>query len=291
MKKPNFFIIGAPKCGTTSLAAWLAEHPRIFMPSRKEINFFNTDHKRPNRITFSEYNALFSNVPEDITMIGEASVWYLYSFAAIKNILEYANNPRLFVCIRNPIEMSYSLFLQQRYNMNENLSDFHTAWGLSTCRSNGEYVTRDDVEPSHLDYASVCCLGEQLERLYEIIEPRRVHIIFLEDMEATPIDTYNKAVAFLGLGTEINKHFPTMNKYKVIASPLLKRTVINIGNVKRALRIRKRFGFLQWLNKKNTLYKPKPNISPILKSELSEYFKEDIKKLEYLTTRDLSHWL
>ncbi|MDD9875087.1 MAG: sulfotransferase, partial [Gammaproteobacteria bacterium] len=40
-KKPNFFIIGAPKCGTTSLDAWLKSHPRIFT-AVKEPNYFNT---------------------------------------------------------------------------------------------------------------------------------------------------------------------------------------------------------------------------------------------------------
>ena len=40
---PNFFIIGAPKCGTTSLAAWLAEHPAIYMSQIKEPHYFSSD--------------------------------------------------------------------------------------------------------------------------------------------------------------------------------------------------------------------------------------------------------
>ena len=60
LRRPNFFIIGAPKCGTTSLSVWLSEHPKIFMSPIKEPHFFNTD-DRQAVTTLDQYEALFSS--------------------------------------------------------------------------------------------------------------------------------------------------------------------------------------------------------------------------------------
>jgi lipid A disaccharide synthetase len=38
--RPGFFVVGAPKCGTTSLYAYLKQHPQIYLPRIKELNFF-----------------------------------------------------------------------------------------------------------------------------------------------------------------------------------------------------------------------------------------------------------
>ncbi|MCH9035408.1 MAG: sulfotransferase [Planctomycetes bacterium] len=43
MNKPDFFIVGAPKCGTTSLYEYLRQHPEVFMSRIKEPHFFGRD--------------------------------------------------------------------------------------------------------------------------------------------------------------------------------------------------------------------------------------------------------
>ena len=85
-RKPNFFILGAPKCATTSLANWLREHPHIFVPTRKEPEFFNTDdepHKHGGIANLDAYEALFRDACEKHLAVGEGSVWYLSSSTAI----------------------------------------------------------------------------------------------------------------------------------------------------------------------------------------------------------------
>ena len=76
--RPNFFIVGAPKCGTTALYAYLRQHPDIFMPETKEPNFFGHDieRRRSQRLTEEEYLALF-RLAGDARRVGEASVRYL----------------------------------------------------------------------------------------------------------------------------------------------------------------------------------------------------------------------
>ncbi len=99
--RPNFFILGAPKCGTTSIAAWLGQHPAIFIPAMKEPNFFNTDINQPPIYgveTLDEYEALFAPATTAHHAIGEASVFYLTSAVAVANILRYQPAARFIVC-------------------------------------------------------------------------------------------------------------------------------------------------------------------------------------------------
>ena len=56
MKEPNFFIVGAPRCGTTALYSYLSEHPNIFMPGVKELNYFADDFPNMQKIAFRSYN-------------------------------------------------------------------------------------------------------------------------------------------------------------------------------------------------------------------------------------------
>lgn len=79
MRNPDFFIVGAPKSGTTAMYKYLKQHPDIFMPEVKEIHFFGTDLNSPWFIRDKEkYLSSFSNAKGE-KRIGEASAWYLYS--------------------------------------------------------------------------------------------------------------------------------------------------------------------------------------------------------------------
>src|SRR5438477_11547979 len=110
MNKPNFFILGAPKCGTTSMAKWLSDHPEIFMSADKELNYYNMDHKRSEIKNYQHYLYFFKKATEKHKIIGEASVWYLFSKEAVPNILKDSNKEvKFLVMIRNPIQMAYSL--------------------------------------------------------------------------------------------------------------------------------------------------------------------------------------
>ena len=92
--KPNFFIVGAPKCGTTALWEYLRHHPQIFLPSVKEPHFFAGELRDANRGSWYReelegYLDLFRKATPQQTRIGEASVWYLFAKGAIERILEF----------------------------------------------------------------------------------------------------------------------------------------------------------------------------------------------------------
>src|SRR5271168_2527435 len=165
--KPDFFIIGAPKCGTTSLAAWLSEHPDIYM-SLKEPHFFNTDHNRFLN-TLEGYERLFVGAGERHAAVGEASVWYLSSSTAVKNILDYSPQARFIVMLRNPVDMVISLHEEQLFTGREDVADFAEAWNLQDQRRNGRRLPTMVWEPKYVQYGDLCSLGAQVARLLEAV--------------------------------------------------------------------------------------------------------------------------
>ena len=287
MSDPNFFIIGAPKCGTTSLAAWLGEHPQVFMPERKELHFFNTDHQSNMSSEKAHYETLFTPAGEEHIAVGEASVWYLYSTVAVPNIENTYPGSRHIVCLRNPVEMAYSLHNQMLVNGNESVTDFKEAWKLSGERLAGRRLPRFGREPSHLAYDKVCSLGAQYERLLSRVDVNRVLPVIMEDVKADARGQYLRVIEFLGLNDDGRVDFPVFNRAKERRSVLLRKMVIMVGDVKRSLGIQSGLGLLNRIDRTNVRYRKRPPLPDDIRQELQEYFRDDVAKLGRLLGRDL----
>ncbi|MGH2443292.1 MAG: sulfotransferase, partial [Chloroflexota bacterium] len=105
---PDYFIVGAPKCGTSSLASYLKQHPRVYLPESKDVPFFGSDLQyRPRRETLDEYQNRFAGAG-GATRIGEACTAYLYSRRAAAEINAYSTDADIIVMLRNPLETMYS---------------------------------------------------------------------------------------------------------------------------------------------------------------------------------------
>ena len=86
MRRPDFFIVGAPKCGTTAMIDYLKQHPEVFVPDRKELDYFGSDLVfKGHRLTEAEYLSFFSRATTE-KRAGEGSVWYLHSTTAALEI-------------------------------------------------------------------------------------------------------------------------------------------------------------------------------------------------------------
>ena len=107
---PDTFVIGAPRCGTSAMHAYLGQHPQVYMSSRKEPLFFAPDLRGlpGDRIGDTHaYLALFEDAT-DQRRVGEASPYYLYSAHASDAIRRQCPDPRIIVMLRNPADMMYS---------------------------------------------------------------------------------------------------------------------------------------------------------------------------------------
>lgn len=294
MKKPNFFIIGAPKCGTTSLAIWLSEHPNIYMSPVKEPNFFCSDLNFGLISSLEKYEGLFKQANDIHIAVGEASTWYLFSQVAVPKIEKTYPEARYIVMVRNPLEMAHSLYC---FNLlrDEHISDFKTAWKLSNERGQKRAVRPLVLEPRKLDYQKVCCLGEQLERFFAIVPREKVLVLLLDDIKEDSRREYLKVLRFLHVPDDGRMEFPVKNQASEDRFPLLQKWVYTLGRVwhpvKKKLGIVRSFGIMKPISNFGVISRSRPTISIDVRQELLDYFKNDIEKLSYLINRDLLHWL
>jgi len=149
VKKPNLFVIGAPKCGTTTLASWLGSNPDVYMSKNKEPNYFNTDMYAPDRYNEDEYLNLFKESNHN-RYLGEASTRYLYSKKACSNILSYSPESKFIAIVRNPVDMIYSLHNHLVFLGVEPVKSFRRAWGVNENRTLGDSIPVDCSDPDSL---------------------------------------------------------------------------------------------------------------------------------------------
>jgi hypothetical protein len=296
MKTPNFFIVGAPKCGTTSLYSYLRRHPDIFMPSYKEPHYFGRDLYQPNYIRdLDQYLALFASAG-DRPHIGEASVWYLYSRSAAKEIHGFCPDARIIVMLRNPVEMIYSYHGQRLYNGTEDCDDFGEALALETVRRSGERIPRRPYPLFGLRYREIAQLDIQLTRYLEIFPREKIHIIVLDDFQRSPKDVCDQAVRFLGAHAIPEMGFSIANASHTFRSAWIRDLVVSPPRVIKVLqrfvpapvgRHLKPMRILERLNQK--AYR-RPPMDPDLYRQLQIDFTETIQRLAKLIDVELGHW-
>ena len=293
MRKPNFFLIGAPKCGTTSFQEYLTTHPSIFMSTPKELCYFDSDLPYPNSPkNENEYMDFFKNVTNNHSIIGEASVGYLYSRVAVTNILSFNPEARFMVMIRNPIDMARSMHAYSVQVLEENIEDFKEAWRLQEKRELGFYLPPTCYHRDFVLYGKLRKLGEQLQRLFHMVPREKVHVIIFDDLILNQSEVYHNALNFLGLADDGRTNFSVKNATKTHRSKKVQYMLRMLLFARQKLPIRK-FG-IPVMNKLvtwNLRDESKTSIDADFRSELAEYFKADVGLLSSLMSRDFSHWL
>jgi len=293
MKRPNFFILGAPKCGTTSLDAWLASHPRIFT-APKELHHFNTDDNYRLTAESSKYESMFAAANESHVAVGEASVRYLHSRDAVANILRYNPAAKFIVMARHPAEMAYAWHGQLVFNGEDDARDFETAWALQDARRAGESIPRGCIDASALLYGEFCCVGAQLKRVYELVPRARVHVILFDDLRDDPAGVYRAVLQFLDAPAD---HIPpggfaVHNRAKAPRKLLrhARHALRPLAKLKTALGVRKAFGVSKRIEKYEGRTQPRAPLKPEFQRALVAHFADDVRRLERLIDRDLSRW-
>ena len=288
--KPNFFIIGAPKCGTTSLWTWLVSHPNIFLPLEKEPHYFNTDDARRGVTSLEQFEALFRDVRDEHIAIGEASVWYLSSRTAVRNILQYQPNARFIVMVRNPIEMAPALHGQMLLAGLENVLDFGKAWHLQESRRRGERLPAFTWAQRRFLYGEACSLGAQVERLLSMVPSDQVLTLVLDAVRTDPRTEYLRVLDFLRVPDDGRLNFSIHNPAKALKVPML-RHLYSLVALKRAAGIEWDFGLWTRIQMANQIEQPRTRLSSEMTDILRKFFRSDVELLGQLLTRDLSGWL
>jgi len=179
--KPNFFVIGAAKAGTTSLCELLATHEDVFISDPKEPGFFTLPEQR--RLGLPWYESLFRS-PQKYTAIGEGSTTYSITGVypdVVDRIADYSPDARIIYILREPWSRIESLWMQ---------------W-----RSMGRFVPRSFIKAVRTDVAFIDSsrYWKQISAYRRRIDDARILVLFLEDLRINPAETLRRCFEFLGV--------------------------------------------------------------------------------------------
>jgi len=295
--KPDFFIVGAAKCGTTSLFNYLRAHPAVFMPANKEPNYFCGDLVAhwPDGSTFRvgtlpEYEALFSTAPPH-ALTGEASVFYLYSKVAIGQIMAHNVNAKIIAMLRNPIEAVRSLHAYHWSNHLEDVGDFEQSWRLQEARLEGRRLPPHWPYPQLLQYGAQYCYAPQVRRVLAQVPREQCLFLVFEEFFADPSREFARVLEFLGLPPDpARTTFPVVNQTIGLRSARLGRLLRQPPPALMALRSAAHaMGFhpMRALQRLNQVAGHRPPLREAFRAELEEYFSVDVAELEQLLGRRL----
>lgn len=298
-QRPNFFIVGAPKCGTTALHAYLRTHPNVFLCQPKEPNYFATDFPTQRYVTDErDYLRLFKDATTADSRVGEASAWYLYSKEAIPNIRRFEPEARVIAMVRNPLSMVPSLHGMLVRNFAEDEPDLEKAWDMQKARKAGRHLPKGRnrrFDVTTCLYADVCKLGAQIERVFATFPRDQVKVIVFDDFIKDTKACYEDVLRFLDLPPDGRTEFPPVNvrrSFKNRHMAWLSWKFRDAGAwVKRRLGIVRAFDVLSTLHRYNETPEDKPSLSAEFREQLRESFRPDIALLSSHLGRDLSWWL
>jgi len=217
---PDFIIIGAARCGTTSLYFDLVKHPQI-LPNRvwKEINYFDL---RWKDYSPSWYGDRFPAIEEGSKLItGEATVNYLHDLECAKRIYSTVPNVKLIATLRNPIDRAishYFLFLDSwKKGRRHVILDGNIPWKEWKEDKSLDEVIDDEIEGRisnrHLKILNKGRYAEQLKEYYKYFPKKQLFIIQSEKYFETPIKVYADLLEFLEISPFKPVKFEHRNPY------------------------------------------------------------------------------
>ncbi len=276
-RRPNFFIVGAPKCGTTSMAEYLRQHPDIFM-AYGEPCFFGSDTSN-KKLTKKEYLNLFSKAQNE-KMVGEKSPSYLRSKKAASEIKKFSPHAKIIIQIRNPGDRAYSAYSYLIRKNREDIADFEKALDAEKDR-------RKLLIYSQIHYT------EQIKRYVEVFGWKQIHIVVFDDLVNDTLNTYREVLRFLEVDDQFTPDFKIYNLGNPLRSMLLYKFMTNpltINTAKALLPDTVCHSIGQTLSRWNISNKPKPPMDKKVRKRLQKQFGPEVKRLSKLLNRDLSHW-
>jgi hypothetical protein len=260
---PTFVVVGAPRCGTTALNFYLAQHPEIAMATPKETHFFDRNFDRG----IDWYSARFRRT-NATRLLGEATPLYMSNFVALDRLCQAFPQARIVAILRDPIARANSHF------------HYRVARGLDS-GTLADAIRRELEGPADsFPYLKIGRYAEQIAELDRLFGRDHLHLAWQTELLQSPQEVVNGIVSFLGLTPFENMQVrPQVNAADAFRSLALRRAT------KRApKRVRDLIGRV---NRRPLEAPPVPASS--LK-ELRAYFEPTVRQLESRTGKDLSSW-
>ncbi|MEM8677491.1 MAG: sulfotransferase [Cyanobacteria bacterium P01_G01_bin.67] len=299
--KPNFFIVGQPKSGTTALHGFLQQHPEIFMSSIKEPHFFcsdfhlESDQHHGKRLFFdfreeSPYLQLFARAKTELAA-GEATVNYLYSRVAAEKIHNFNPDAKIIILLREPAQYLYSLHSHYAKFTEESELDFATALALEAERQQGKHPSPRVMAPSFLFYSERVKYYQQVKRYYDRFPTEQIKVIIYEEFKADNEGIYREILEFLGVDNSFTPNYAAVNVNKEVKYPALNNFVNHplVKTISKNLISQEFNEFIRDNIVEKLLWHqaPKESIAPEMKLELMQKYQPEVAKIAELIDADL----
>jgi hypothetical protein len=268
---PTFLVIGAMKCGTTSLYYYLAEHPEIGMSRRKETDFFLDDHG--NWSHGRDWYA--QQFPDDAPARGECSPNYtkrhLFNGVA-ERIGAVCPDVKLVYLVRDPIERTISHY-----------------WG--SCQRGREERSFETAvaDVAHSNYVLTSRYHMQLRPYLDEFDEDDLLVCATENLKSAPTDTLQRIYRFLGVDAAVENQ-RTNRRYNPSAAKKKRGPWYRWLSRQVPQHVKDRLRFylpLHWLPGEHV---PRPEISPRTRERLTDALHPDVEALRTLTGRDFEAW-
>jgi hypothetical protein len=295
MPRPDFFLVGTFKGGSTALYEGLRRHPQIFMPFHKEPLFFGDDlTRRYGRMSRADYLRLFRAARPD-QRVGEASTWYLYSTSAAREIKAFSPAAQILVVLRNPVDVMYAQHNQLIFNVIEDIPDFEEALAAEPDRRAGRRLPPGPINVENLFYRHSVRFAEQLERYFEVFGREKVHVMLYDDLRRDGAAVVRGCLEFLGVDPARAAPPPTANESRRVRSPFVQRLIFAPRLLLPLAPLLRRFPLVRSMRTRllelNSRAQPRPPMDPALRRRLLDEQAPEIERLGRLIGRDLSAWL
>jgi len=299
MRKPDIFLVGAARCGTTSMYRYLRQHPQIFGPEKKEPCHFATDldsgSYQDGRYFVRDrdaYLGLFEPARADQLPL-DGSVWHLYSEVAAGAIHDFNPEVRILAMVRNPVDMMESWHARRLLVGAEDIPDFGEALEAEPDRRAGRRIPPASFNVKTLQYRAIARFSEQLERYLGAFPRERIRVIVFDDFVRDPLAVYRQTLEFLGVDAGFTPVLEVGNPSRtvrfrpirdIVRDPRLHRIANRVIPQAAWARVRPAFRRLHAVNARD---EKRPPMDPALRRKLEAEFVPEVERLGALLDRDL----
>jgi hypothetical protein len=299
-RRPDLFIIGAPKCGTTSLYEYLEGHPDIFMSPVKEPFYFCPDVVRTmyDRFAYGRdeaaYLGLFAGARNE-RRVGEASTRYLLSAVTPQLVHDFQPAARLVAMVRNPVDMLPALHNERVSLGLEPIGDFEAALAADADRRAGRRLP-PGTSPLLAEYRQHARYGEHLQRWIDTFGREALHVIVFDDFVADTPAEFRRLLEFLDVDPDYrppafsvhNRSHRTRRGVNALARtrPMQWLTHSLLGSVvgrESAARLRRRMRHTRLLRRPHT----RSAVAAEVRRTIEADFRADADHLSRIVGRDI----
>jgi hypothetical protein len=299
-RRPDLFIIGAPKCGTTSLYEYLAGHPNVFMSPVKEPFYFCPDVVRRafDRFAYGRDEAAYLNLfagAKEERRVGEASTRYMLSAQAPQLVYDFQPTARLVAMVRNPVDMLPALHNERVSLGLEPILEFDAAFAADADRRAGRRLP-PGTDPLLAEYRQHAKYGEHLQRWIDVFGRSALHVVVFDDFVADTPTEFRHVLEFLDVDPDYrpgafrvrNRSHRTRQGVNALARtrPVtwLTHTLLTraVGS-ERAARTRRRMRHTRLLRRPHE----RPPIAPEVRRAIEAELRSDVDHLSRIVGRDI----